>query len=195
MGDIIVAELDTPEAVVEAARRVRALGYTGVEAYTPFPIPELDDALAIPRTRLPYFVLAAGIFGAAIALLIQWWTNAIDYPIDVGGRPRFSIPTAVPIVFETTVLVAGIAAFCAVLVRARLPRLHDPLFDLPGFDRTSIDRFWVIVHDRSDEVMTERRLPLLAPADSSQPSDGLESLCAELQEIGAIVTRSRIEER
>ncbi|HVJ92214.1 MAG TPA: DUF3341 domain-containing protein [Labilithrix sp.] len=196
MRDVLVAEFDSPEGVVEGARRVRALGYARVEAYTPFPIPELDDALAIPRTRLPYFVLAAGIFGAAIALLIQWWTNAFDYPINVGGRPKFSIPTDVPIVFETTVLAAAFASFGAVLVRARLPRLYDPLFDLPGFERTTVDRFWIVVRDplHTGRGVTGPHPPSELPADTGASSDAFKTLCAELQTVGAVVTRGQLEE-
>ena len=173
MRDVLVAELDSPDAVVAAARRVRELGYTRVEAYTPFPVPELDDALAIPRTRLPVLVFLAALGGASLALLAQWWTNAFDYPIDVGGRPPFSIPTNVPIVFETTVLFASLASFAAVLLGARLPRLHDPLFDLPGFERTRIDRFWLVVTDAFHE-------------------EELASLIDTLEKLGAVVTRGAI---
>ena len=147
MMDVIVAEFETPDGVVEGARRARELGYAKVDAFTPFPIPELDEALAQPRSRLPRFVLAGGVTGLLVALLIQWWTNAYDYPLDVGGRPVASWPTYIIIMFETTVLFAGLTAFAGVLLGARLPRLHDEAFDLPGFERTTVDRFWVTVGD------------------------------------------------
>jgi hypothetical protein len=147
MSDIVVAELTLPQPAVEAARRAYALGYRKIEAYTPFVIPELDDVLAIRRTRSPWLVLGGGLTGIAAALGIQWWTNAVDYPLDVGGRPRFSLPTDVPIVFEIAILFAAFAAFFAVLFGSRLPRLHDPMFDVPGFERTSVDRFWIVISD------------------------------------------------
>jgi hypothetical protein len=143
--DVVVAEFDAPEDAARAARRVRALGYEDVEVFGPFPVPELDDALAVPRTRVPALTLLAGVSGAAIALAIQWWTNAYDYPIDVGGRPLASWPTYVVIVFETTVLLAAFATFAAVLLGSRLPRLYDPVFDLPGIERSTIDRFCLAI--------------------------------------------------
>ena len=179
MFDVLVAEVDSPERAVVAALRARELGYVRLEAYTPFPIAALDNALEIRRTRIPLVVLGAGLTGAAIALLIQWWTNAVDYPLDVGGRPLFSIPTDVPIVFETTVLFAAITAFAAVLLAGRLPRLHDPIFDLPGFERTSVDRFWVVVGDA------------FSGADDTR-EDEVAELTRELERVGATVIRGRI---
>lgn len=200
MSEVLIAALESPEGVVEAARRVRALGYDRVEAYTPFPIPELDDALAIRRTRLPYLVFAGGLFGATAALLIQWWTNAFDYPIDVGGRPAFSIPADIPIVFETTVLLASFTAFAGVLLGARLPRLHDPVFDLPGFERTSVDRFWIVISDAfflDDEIRVaeasnpkdERRAAMLRTVQE----DELRDLYVVLERVGAVLTRANFE--
>ena len=180
MREVLVAELDSPEGVIAVARRVRELGYVHLEAYTPFPIADLDAALAIPRTRIPFIVLGAGLTGAAVALLIQWWTNAIDYPINVGGRPLNSVPTHVPIVFETTVLFAAFAAFVSVLLAARLPRLHHPIFDLPGFERTSIDRFWIVIGDA------------FAGAEDVR-DDQVAELTGELDRLGAPVIRGRLE--
>lgn len=171
--DVVVAEFEEPEDAVRAAERVRKLGYVDVEAYGPFPVPELDEALAVRRTRVPRLALLAGASGAAIALGIQWWTNAYDYPIDVGGRPLASWPTYVVIVFETTVLLAAIVTFASVLFGSRLPRLHDPVFDLPGMERTTIDRFCLAVAgvDRAaDDVAREE----------------LDVLCAALAESGAV---------
>ncbi|MCW5834442.1 MAG: DUF3341 domain-containing protein [Labilithrix sp.] len=181
MGEVIIAELDSPERVVQAARSVRALGYARVEAFTPFPIPELEDVLGVRRTRLPRLAFVAGLGGASLALLVQWWTNAVDYPLDVGGRPTSSLPTDVLIVFESAVLFAAITAFAAVLVGSRLPRLHDPLFDLPGFERTSLDRFWLLIRDAYDD-------------DAGILDEAQALLDAELARLGAVVTRARLAE-
>ena len=113
MRDVLVAELDTPERAVATARRVRELGYARVEAYTPFQVPELDEVLAIHRTRLPLLVFGAGLSGGAVALVVQWWTNAYDYPWLISGKPYWSIPANVPIMFELTVLFSGITALVA----------------------------------------------------------------------------------
>jgi hypothetical protein len=147
MPDPVVVELTSAEAVVAAAGRLRAMGYTALEAYTPFAIPELEAPLRIRRTRLPWLVLAAGASGAAMAFVIMWWTNAHDYRIDVGGRPYDSIPSDIPIMFETCVLFAALTAFGAALLLSGLPRLHHRVFEIDGFERTSIDRFWIIVGD------------------------------------------------
>jgi len=178
--DVVIAELETPEAAVAAAKRVRQLGYARVEAFSPFPIPELDEALPIERTKIPWLALAAGGAGAGLALLVQWWTNAVDYPLNVGGRPLFSIPTGVPIVFETTVLFAALTTFAAVLLGSRLPRLHHPVFDLPGFERTSVDRFWIVIGDAY-------------AADDDVRDEELGLLDQELTGLGAVVMRAQID--
>ncbi len=198
MRDVIVAELESPERVVAAARRVRELGYRRVEAYTPFPIPELDEVLAIPRSRLPWIVLLGGLTGAGVALLIQWWTNAFDYPLDVGARPTFSIPSDVPIVFETTVLFASFASFLTVLVGARLPRLHDPIFELSGIERTRIDRFFLVIRDAflmNDDILEAEKDDAMRRAKllHSIQDDELARLRGALEEVGAVVRRDRIQ--
>lgn len=147
MADPVVVEVDSADAVIAAAERLRAMGYTALEAYTPFPIPELDEVLHVPRTKLPWLALMAGGSGAAAAFLLQWWTNAYDYPLDVGGRPYDSIPTDVPITFEMTVLFTALTAFGAALLLSGLPRLHHRVFEIDGFERTMIDRFWIVVGD------------------------------------------------
>jgi hypothetical protein len=130
---------------VVAARRLRALRCERVQAYMPYALPELDGVLGIRRTNLRWWVLAAGLAGVVFAYLVQWWCNAFDYPYLVGGRPYDSIPTDVPIMFETAVLFAGTTAFLGMLLLSRMPRLWSPVLDAPGFDRTSVDRFWLVV--------------------------------------------------
>lgn len=104
------------------------------------------------RTRPPWLVFGAGAAGAALGRLVLWWTNARDYPLDVGGRPLDSVPTDVPIMFELTVLFAALAAFGSALALSGLPRLHHPLFELEGFERTAVDRFWILVDTTSEEI-------------------------------------------
>ncbi len=169
----LVAELDSPEALVAAASRARELGYAELDAYTPFSIPELDGVLPIRRTRVPAVALLAGLGGLVGSYLILWWTNAVNYPLDVGGRPLNSIPTHIPIMFETTILCAAFGTFAAVLLASRLPRLYDPIFDIDGFERTSVDRFWLVVRD-------------VAPATSADTDE----LRGELARLGALSIRS-----
>lgn len=145
MSDIVAAEFDSPERAIAAAKRVSALGLGEIEAYTPFPVEELEAVLARPRPHIPRFVFLAGLSGLAGAIGLQHWLNAVDYPVLVGGRPLTSFPTYVVIGFEATVLSAAIMAFVTVLLGVKLPRLHDPIFDLPGFERATVDRFWLTV--------------------------------------------------
>jgi hypothetical protein len=176
MAEAVVIELDSAEAAVATAERLRALGYGGLEAYSPFPIPELEKILVIPRTKLPWLSLLAGGSGAALAYAILSWTNAFDYRIDVGGRPYNSLPTHIPIMFETTVLLASLTAFGAALVLSGLPRLHHRLFEIEGFERTTIDRFWIIVGD-------------VGATGEAAPDEEIALLRDELREIGPVAIR------
>lgn len=162
---VVVAEFDSADAVVAAAERVRAIGYARLDALSPYPIPELEGPLAIRRTRVRGLVLASGLAAGFAAFVVMHWTNAVAYPLDVGGRPLDSYPTYVPIVFESAVLGAALAAFLGVLLAARLPRLHHPLFELEGFERTTVDRFWLLVSNvtgEADDVGAEERETLRA---------------------------------
>jgi hypothetical protein len=176
VADPVVIEMDSADGIVAAAARLRELGYSSLEAYTPFPIPELDEVLEVPRTKLPWLVLFAGGSGTLFAFLVIWWTNGFDYPIDVGGRPLNSFPTDIPIMFETTVLLASLTAFGAALVLSGLPRLHHRLFEIDGFERTTVDRFWIIVGD-------------LRALGESRPTEEIALLRRELGEIGPVAIR------
>lgn len=143
MGETVIAEFEAPEPLIEAARRLRAQGYRRMEAYVPYPIPELDQALGIRRTRLPHFVLGAAASGFGAAYGVVWWCNAHDYPINVGGRPLGSVIATLPIMFEAAVLLAALTAFGGALVLSGMPRLHDRMSEVEGIERTSVDRYWL----------------------------------------------------
>ncbi|MEZ4333614.1 MAG: DUF3341 domain-containing protein [Myxococcota bacterium] len=137
-------EFESGEAALAAARRLREQGHARLELYSPYELEGADEALALERPRvLPRAVLIAGLSGAATAYAIQWYVDAVSYPIDVGGRPLHSAPAFVPITFEGGVLIAAFAAFFGLLRLARLPRLWQPVFEVAGFERASIDRFWL----------------------------------------------------
>src|SRR5262245_55669026 len=112
----LLAEFDSPQGLVQAAARVRDAGYTKWDAHTPFPVHGLDDAMGVKPTRLPFLVLGAGMIGAASGLLMQWWMNAVDYPLIISGKPFNSIPADIPVTFELTVLLASLTAFLGMLV-------------------------------------------------------------------------------
>lgn len=141
----LVGEFATPEALLAAAAGLRALGYAKLDAFTPYPVEGLAEALSLPRSRIAWAVLPAALGGAALAYLVQWWTSAVDWPLDVGGRPPHSAPAFVPIAFESAVLCGALTAFAALLLATGLPRLWHPLFEVEGFASASVDRFWIAV--------------------------------------------------
>jgi hypothetical protein len=144
LGAGLAGEFRSPEALVGAVERLKELGYTRVDAYTPFPVHELDPPLT-RRSLVPLIMLVAGLSGAAIGYGIQWWCNAIDLPINVGGRPLASVPALIPITFESGVLFSSVLGFLALMWFCRLPRLYDSVFEADGFERATLDGFWITV--------------------------------------------------
>jgi hypothetical protein len=141
----VMAEFETAQDLLEAARRARQAGYRDLDAYTPYPVEGLADELGLTRTRVPFVVLVAGLVGAAVGFFMQWWTMAVDYPFNIGGRPQNSWPVFIPITFELMVLVASFAALLGMLFLNGLPRPHHPVFNVPQFARASQDRFFLCI--------------------------------------------------
>lgn len=140
----VVAEFATPEALLAAAVRCRR-DFTDVEAFTPFAVDGLADALGFTRNGVAAVTLAGGVAGALGAYFLQWYSAVIDYPINAGGRPLHSWPSFIPATFELAVLGAALAAFFGFLALCRLPRLNHPLFDVPDFHLASKSRFFLCV--------------------------------------------------
>lgn len=145
----LMAEFDSPTAVVVAARRVYDAGYRRINAYSPFPIEELSEAIGFHRDNVPLATLICGILGGLSGFLLQYWTSAIDYPLNVGGRPPLSLPSFIPITFELTILLGALGAFLGNLLMNGLPRPYHPTFNVPSFSRASQDRFFLCV--KSDD--------------------------------------------
>lgn len=141
----IVAEFDQPEPLLEATRRARERGYRHLDAFTPFPVDGLPQALGLRPSRLPWLVLVAAVAGGVGAYLLQWYTSVIDYPLNVGGRPLHSWPAFVPVTFEVAILSGALAAVVGMLFANRLPMPYHPLFNVAGFDRVSRDRFFLCI--------------------------------------------------
>lgn len=141
----LMAEFEEHDQVLEAARRAYAEGYRRMDAYSPFPVEELAEALGHEYTPVPLFALMGGIVGGLGGYFMEWYSMARLYPINVGGRPHNSWPNFIPVTFELTVLVAALSAFIAVLVLNRLPQPHHPVFNVPEFERASIDRFFLCI--------------------------------------------------
>lgn len=160
----IVAEFATPDASLEAARHLREAGYRDLDLHSPYPLEGSDEALGLRPSRIPVAVLVGGIAGALFAHWGQWFCNAGDFPINVGGRPDYAAPAFIPITFELAVLFAAFAAFFGVFVVTRLPRLHHPVFEAEGFESALIDRYWLSVAGDAAEMDREglrRRLETL----------------------------------
>ena len=141
----LLAEFDSADALLRAAKALRGDGHAEMEAFTPYPLPELDALLGIPRSPIRWWMLAGAVTGAVAAYGIQWWCTVVDYPLDVGGRPMHSAPAFIPITFELAVLGGALAGIVALLGYTRLPRLYDPMFTVEGFERASLDRYWLAV--------------------------------------------------
>jgi hypothetical protein len=163
----LMAEFEDHPQVVEAAQRAHEEGYRCMDAYTPFPVEDLPQALGCQRTAVPLIVLLGGIFGAAGGYFMEWYSMAVDYPINIAGRPFNSWPAFIPIAFELLVLCAAISAVVGMLALNRLPQPHHPVFNVPGFERASTDRFFLCVEARDpkfDLLATRRFLEGLKPS-------------------------------
>lgn len=141
----LLAEFEGEEELAHAAHQMRALGYRNIEAFMPYPSEEVMEALDVPRSRLPILVLFGAVLGGSLAYLTLWWTNIIDYPLDVGGRAPHPWPAFIPITFEVSVLFGGAAAFLGFFLLCGLPRLWHPLFEMPGFGRVTSDGFFLVI--------------------------------------------------
>ena len=141
----LIAEYDTPEQVLVAAEAARKAGYTRMDAYTPHPVEGMDDALGLPPTNLGFVVLAMGLFGAAAGYFLQWYSAAVFYPLNIGGRPLHDWPTYVVITFEVSVLLAAFTAGLYMLARNGLPRPYHPVFNTPGFERATRDGYYLCI--------------------------------------------------
>jgi hypothetical protein len=145
----VVAEFVRPDEITAAARRLRSGGYSRFDAFTPVPLEELDEVVVPrPRIQLALILLAAWIAGAILTYVMQYVAAVIDYPINVGGRPLNSWPAFVPICWEIGALWTVLAGAGALALFCRLPRLHHPIFDAPGFARASQDRFFLELETR-----------------------------------------------
>ena len=170
----LMAEFADAAALVHAAERTHAAGYRRVDAYSPFPIEELHHALGSPRSRLPLIVLAGGIIGCLGGFLLQYWTSAVAYPLNVGGRPLNSWPSFIPVTFECTILVASLSAVLGMLALNGLPMPYHPVFNVERFALASRNRFFLCIESRDkqfDVARTRQFLESLGPREISTVDD------------------------
>lgn len=146
----LMAQFDDPDSLLVACEKVRKAGYKKTDAYTPFPLHGIDEALGIKPTILPWIVLALGIMGGFAGLGLQFMTNAEWYPFIISAKPRFSLPANIPVIFELVILHAAFAVFIGMLLLNKLPMFSNPLFRVPEFARATDDKFFLAI-DVNDE--------------------------------------------
>lgn len=158
----LMAEFEEAEQVLDAARRAYAAGYRKMDAYSPFPIDGLAEALGHEYTSVPLWTLIGGVVGGLGGYFMEWIAMARLYPLNVGGRPYNSWPNFIPITFELTVLFASLSAFVSVFVLNKLPQPHHPVFNAPEFERASIDRFFLCIEASDPKFNREETAKFLA---------------------------------
>jgi hypothetical protein len=156
----LVAEFDSADRLRDAVARLLDRGARIEEACTPYEVAGLSALMGKRKTRIPTIGFIGGLAGALIGYGIEWYTNVIDYPLNAGGRPTHAVPSFVFITFETLVLCSALSIFFAVFVLLGLPRYYHPLWEVPGFDRASVDRFWVVVEYEPERDLFEGIEPL-----------------------------------
>ena len=165
-----MAEFEDPNALVAAANHARLEGYRRMDAYSPFPIEELHEALGQPPTRLPLIVLIGGLVGCVAGYSLQYWVSVVENPLNVGGKPLHSWPAFIPVTFETTILVAALAAVLGMLALNGLPMPYHPVFNVPRFALASRNRFFLCIEARDaqfDLETTRSFLQTLNPREVS----------------------------
>ena len=167
----LMAEFDSAQALVDAGRKTREAGYKKIDAYSPFPIEGLAEEIGMHFDEIPLTVLIGGIIGGCTGYLMQYWMSAVDYPLNIGGKPPHSWPAFIVITFEMTILFAGISAVLGMLAFNGLPMPYHPVFNVPRFAFASKDRFFLIVFSsdkKYNSVETRRFLEMLDPRSISE---------------------------
>jgi len=167
----LMAEFDSPTDLVVAARKTHAAGYKKIDAYSPFPVEELAEAIGFHRNSVPLVVLVGGILGCVSGYLMQWWIATVSYPVNVGGRPYHSAPAFIVVTFEMTILFAVLFAVFGMLALNGLPMPYHPVFNIARFRFATKDRFFLIVFSSDPKYTstgTRAFLESLAPRSISE---------------------------
>jgi len=157
----LMAEYDSAPSIYKACKKVRDAGYEKWDACTPFPVHGLDKAMGLPASKLPWAVLIMGIIGGISIMAFMIWVSVYDYPLNIGGKPTWSIPAFIPCAFEMTVLFSALTAAFGMLFINRLPTFNHPLFNKKAFERVTDDKFFIAIESRDkifDLVQTKKLL-------------------------------------
>lgn len=141
----VLAEFDTSAKLLTATRTVREAGWTDLDTYSPYPLHGGEEALGLKRSKVPLIALIGGLSGVTLGYGMQWWTNAVDWPINVGNRLPHAAPSFIPITFELGVLLAALSIFFGLMALSRLPQPYHPAFELEAFRSASTHAFWLSV--------------------------------------------------
>lgn len=164
----LMAEFEDPDALVAATYRASFEGYRRMDAYSPFPIEELHEALGSHHSRLPLIVLIGGVLGCVGGYVLQYWANAVAYPLNVAGKPFNSWPMFIPVTFECTILGAVLSAVLGMLALNGLPMPYHPVFNVPRFALASHNRFFLCIEAQDpkfDPGKTRDFLETLGPRE------------------------------
>lgn len=161
----VMAEFETSKDVLEAAHRARAAGYREMDAYSPFAIEGLSEAVGFPRTWLPAITLIGGLIGCFGGFFLQYYPNVMGFPLDIGGKPFDSWPSFIPITFELTILCAGVSTVVGMIWLNKLPTPYHPVFNVPRFELASQDRFFLCIKSKDPRFDVEGVKRFLAELD------------------------------
>lgn len=167
----VMAEFEGPSELVSAARQTYEVGYRRINGYSPYPIEELSEAIGFTHTRLPLIVFCGGVLGGLAGFFMQYWIAAINYPINVGGKPYNSWPAFIPITFECTVLFASFSAVLGMLLLNKLPQPYHPVFNAPNFAMATRDRFFLAVEANDPKYDYDRVVEFLKSLNALEVVD------------------------
>ena len=170
----LMAEFEDPTSLVNATHKAYHEGYRRMDAYSPYPIEELHEALGSHHTRLPLIVLIGGLAGCIGGYLLQYWVSALAYPVNIGGKPLHSWPAFIPVTFECTILVAALSCVLGMLALNGLPQPYHPVFNVPRFALASRNRFFLCIESEDpkfDIEGTRHFLETLNPREVTTVAD------------------------